>query len=162
MRKRSEVLPSAEDRTVPMFEEETPKSAFRKCPTCGVPLTETSLGMFLPCACLSNAAKKAPLNDKVKDLSPTNEELSKLYQEDSGSTVTVVWGEEKFTPVPNSYSTFTVGPFSVTTNVQPGETFESARERAMKGLREQAETERQRKCESFLSALKRMVDGARK
>jgi hypothetical protein len=68
--------------------------------------------------------------------------------------VTAVWGEEKFSPGKNSYSSCGVGPFSVTSHVLPGENVAQAQQRLMRQLEEQARVERDRKIASFLEALK--------
>lgn len=70
----------------------------------------------------------------------------------AGQEVTVVWGEELFSP--QQFHTFKVGPFTATTRVLPGETFEKAAERAMGDLRLFAEKEREKKRASYL----RMVE----
>jgi len=67
--------------------------------------------------------------------------------------VDVTWGEEKFTPIPGSYSTCTVGPFSMTAAVRPDQTRAEAVDRAYAALVRQAEAERARKLESFIRVL---------
>lgn len=42
----------------------------------------------------------------------------------AGDLITVTWGEEKFSPV--QYHSFAVGPFSITSKLLPGETYEMA------------------------------------
>ena len=66
------------------------------------------------------------------------------------SVVTVMWGEEKFTPRP--YCTLTVGPFSMTTPVRAGETEVQAMERAHATLAAFAEKVRLEKFRSYQAA----------
>jgi len=71
-----------------------------------------------------------------------------------GGVVTVTWGEEKFTLVPNSYSTCTVGSFAMQSTVRDGETIEAAFQRLTEAVRTVAEAERDRKIKSFLEKLR--------
>ncbi len=70
---------------------------------------------------------------------------------DEGETVTVTWAEERFCPVP--YQSFGVGPFTYTTKVKPGETFDEAFLLADAKLAAIAIVARSNKLESFKSAL---------
>jgi hypothetical protein len=71
-----------------------------------------------------------------------------------GNVVTATWGEEKFTLVPGSYSTCTVGSFTMQSTVRDGETIEAAFQRLTETLRIVAEAERDRKIKSFLQKLR--------
>jgi hypothetical protein len=68
-----------------------------------------------------------------------------------GQFVTAHWGEEKYTPVP--YQTVSVGPFSATVSVAPGETAEEALGRANAMCVRFAEAARTAKIRSFLDAV---------
>lgn len=74
-----------------------------------------------------------------------------------GDSVTAVWGEEKYTVKPGSYSTVSVGPFSLTTTPRPGETFNDAFERASQHLEVIASQERDRKIRAFAAKLDEVV-----
>lgn len=76
-------------------------------------------------------------------------------------TVRAVWGEEKITPVPGSYSTLTVGPFEVMFTLLEGEELGPRLEVANRELAEVAEAERERKVESFIAKLKQVSQRAR-
>ncbi len=181
MRKRSEVKETAEARTESLFKDEppAPKSAFTSdvpaCKTCEKPFTETSLGHFPSCGHKQGLTTPDEFEKKVEAVvtkgavriaEALNKDIEKPAERtdevDLADSVTVVWGEEKYTLIPNSYSTFTVGPFSTTTWVRSGETPKQARARALEDLRAQAEEERERKGKSFVDALKRMMNEARK
>lgn len=56
-----------------------------------------------------------------------------------GTEVTVVWGEEVFSPV--QYNSFRVGGTSIKTTTKPGETVRQAHQRVWKMLEELAETQ---------------------
>jgi hypothetical protein len=71
-----------------------------------------------------------------------------------GNVVTATWGEEKFTVVPNSYSTCTVGSFTMQSTVREGETTEAAFQRLTETLRIVAEAERDRKIKLFVEKLR--------
>jgi hypothetical protein len=65
-------------------------------------------------------------------------------------TVSYTWGEEKYTPVPNSFSTVTVGPITMTTTVREGEAHYEALDRLQRAVRARVDTERTEKIASFL------------
>jgi hypothetical protein len=67
--------------------------------------------------------------------------------------VTVTWGEEKFTLVPGSFSTCTVGPYSEKTVCRSGESPEQAHERVYSSLEKRAESDRAKKLASFRKIL---------
>jgi hypothetical protein len=75
-----------------------------------------------------------------------------MKREDS-DYVSVTWGEEKCS-IKGEYSTFTVGPFSMTTKVKPGETPEEAMERAQSYLDAHARKVFTRKRDAFLQELR--------
>lgn len=77
---------------------------------------------------------------------------------DVGETVSAAWGEEKFTPVKNSYSVCTVGPFVGATKVRPGETRAQATLRVLEELREVARVERDRKLKEFVQKLRSLSE----
>lgn len=54
-----------------------------------------------------------------------------------GDTITVTWGHECIQP--KQYNVYNVGPFSTTTTIRPGETFEEAFNRAYTMLEKMAE-----------------------
>ena len=114
-------------------------SAAAKCATCNVPLTITPLGNFYPCG----HNKSLPVVEKADEhiVEKATERL----------TVTVTWGEEKFTPEP--YSTFSVGPFSTTVETRPGESRQAAMRRAYGELELMAADITQRKAKAFVAAL---------
>lgn len=64
--------------------------------------------------------------------------------------VTVTWGEQTISPV--SFNTFKIGPFSMTTDVQPDETVEDAMGRAYAALETFARSTYQRKLAAFREA----------
>jgi hypothetical protein len=72
----------------------------------------------------------------------------------TGETVSYTWGEEKITPVRGEFSTCTVGAFTSTTKVRPGETRADALARLAAEVSEFAETERTRKLGSFVRAMR--------
>ena len=72
-----------------------------------------------------------------------------------------VWGEEKITPVPGSYSTVTVGPFEVLYVVPEGADAELAFRAANSELAAMAEIERERKVQSFINKLHQSIDRAK-
>lgn len=80
---------------------------------------------------------------------------------EEGTIVTVPWGEEKFTPVKDSYSTVSVGPFLLAKAVGPGETIAGVYSFLLDKLTAMAEAERDRKIRSFVAALKGAVKEAR-
>jgi hypothetical protein len=82
--------------------------------------------------------------------------LRKSPEENEGDEVRYTWGEEKITPVKDSYSTVTVGPFTYTTRARPGESLEQAHGRLVQEAVPLAEQERERKVQSFLDALVRV------
>lgn len=69
----------------------------------------------------------------------------------AGAQVRVVWGQETICPV--AYNPFVIGPFEATGYVQPGETIGQAQARIYLELELFAESARQRKAESFATAL---------
>lgn len=71
----------------------------------------------------------------------------------------MTWGEELFTPV--SYNSFRIGPFTMTTKVQPGETHEQAFERAWKALAAMARAQYQQKRDGYLQRLRDVGAAAR-
>ncbi len=73
--------------------------------------------------------------------------------EKNTETVTVTWGEEKYSPGGGSYSSFTVGPFWRSSALRDGETHEQAEQRVMKGLEEMARKAFERKLKAFKQAL---------
>jgi hypothetical protein len=76
-------------------------------------------------------------------------------------TVRYVWGEEKFAPIAGTYSTVTVGPFSATTTLRPGETADQALERLRHDVEKHAASERESKIRSFIAKLKGLINEAR-
>jgi hypothetical protein len=102
---------------------------------CGATLTETVAGVFCP---KGHDQRPAP------DVSQTTNVGSAAV----GETVTVCYGEEKFSP--KQYNNFTVGPHFRTTHVRPGETGQQARERAYEEVRAFAEIEFKQKARAFL------------
>lgn len=75
----------------------------------------------------------------------------------SPTTVTVTWGEEKFTPIPGSYSTCSVGPFSVTLPSKPGQEISALFAEANAMLAEMVHAHREEKIAAFVSALRRVT-----
>lgn len=76
-----------------------------------------------------------------------------VAEDEEGTTVQATWAEEKYTLVKDSFSTVSVGPFSATATVGPGETTDMVRTRLYTGLVVFAEAERRRKLDSFAKAL---------
>jgi hypothetical protein len=72
--------------------------------------------------------------------------------ESAGETIVIVWGEEKYGP-PGSFSSCTVGPFTLTMYVKAGDSVSGAYDRGMRWLAEIAEVERQRKLKNFVNKL---------
>lgn len=70
-----------------------------------------------------------------------------------GERVTATWAEEKYTLVANSFSTVTVGPFTLSCEVPPGASVGAVFDRLNRHLAEMAEIERERKLQSFLNKL---------
>jgi hypothetical protein len=79
----------------------------------------------------------------------------------SGVTLTLAWGEEKYTLVANSFSTVTVGPFTASIDVPAGSSVVDAFERINRELYELAEIERERKLTSFVNKLRQAVASTR-
>jgi len=96
---------------------------------------------------VSSAA--SPVQAEVRAKAVSGEALSEGIVL-STETVSVTWGEEKFTPV--AYSTVTVGPFAALTTLAPGEDRQKAAARLMSELAEFAAVERDRKFKEFLKA----------
>jgi hypothetical protein len=71
-----------------------------------------------------------------------------------GEEITASWGEEKISPIPNSYSSCTTGNFFYKTRVRPGETPEQAFERAYEVVRKMGERFRREKVGSFVAAVR--------
>jgi hypothetical protein len=59
-----------------------------------------------------------------------------MQNNEQKESITVCYAEQRFSPV--DYNSFGVGPFYMTTTIQPGETHEMAFSRAMKFLQVQA------------------------
>lgn len=78
-----------------------------------------------------------------------------------GVTLTYTWGEEKFTPVPNSFSTCTVGPFTATTTVGPGESYMGAYHRLQDFVKGFADAERKQKIDKFVAKLREVLTAAK-
>ncbi len=137
--------------------EVPPKSAFRipKCGTCNELLTASSGGFYAKCG------HRQPGPGTVNAKSETQTHPDGAMEFLSPGTVLVTWGEEKFTPIANSYSTFTVGPFSTTVTRLPNEHATQAWKRGYDTLVELAEKERDRKATSFVRALKGMKEAAK-
>jgi hypothetical protein len=64
--------------------------------------------------------------------------------------VTCTWGEEKYTPIANSYSTVTVGPYAITFDIPAASDPFKAAAAFNRGLQEMAELEREQKIDSFI------------
>jgi len=73
----------------------------------------------------------------------------------AGDVLTVTWGKETFRPL--QYHVLDLGPFSATTRVRPGETMQSAAERAFAELEAIATAEFERKIRAFTGRA-RMLD----
>jgi hypothetical protein len=58
---------------------------------------------------------------------------------EAGQVITVVYAAQKFSPI--SYQTFDVGPLSMTTSVQPGETLDQSHARAWNWLKAKAKAQ---------------------
>ena len=76
-------------------------------------------------------------------------------------TMRVVWGEEKLTPIPNSYSTVTVGPFEMEFTVPSGEDAVAFMDAANRELLAFVEVERERKVQSFINKLRQTAERAK-
>jgi len=76
-----------------------------------------------------------------------------------GTLVTVVWGEETFSPV--QYNSFRIGGHSVTLAVEEGETLLDTWKRGWKMLEEAAEISFNDKVSGFADRMKRAKDGMR-
>jgi hypothetical protein len=93
----------------------------------------------------------APKEDKPK---ATRAKASKdAPAGDEGEEITVTWAEERFSPV--QYNSFGVGPFTYTTRVRPGETFDDAFRRAHAKLAAAATIATADKAETFKRTLGR-------
>jgi hypothetical protein len=66
--------------------------------------------------------------------------------------VTYTFWQETFSPV--DYQSFTVGPFSVTVELQPGETHEQALNRARKIIEPYAQKRFEKKRDAFFARFK--------
>ena len=73
-------------------------------------------------------------------------------------TVSYCWAEEKITPIKGSFSTCSVGPFSMTTNVRRGETPSQAYQWIAAEVTAMAEQERERKLQSFIRKLTQVAE----
>jgi len=130
-----------------------PPSPFEQCEQCGEKLTVTELGKFYPCG--HDKRKEAPPPLKAPpSVSPKTENKPVVVQ--SEGTVTVLYGKETFTPKP--YNTFEIGPFSMTTSIQPGESIQQACDRVYGKLRDFANIEFARKLKDFVDRLKLAAD----
>lgn len=89
--------------------------------------------------------------EKIEKLVTSERQVGPMNGALAGQTVTVVWGKELYSP--KQFHTYEVGPFTATTTVIPGETFERAAERAMEDLRRFADAERERKRAAYLKAV---------
>jgi hypothetical protein len=78
---------------------------------------------------------------------------------DVGDTITVVWGEEKFSPV--QYNSFAVGGSSVTVRVRQGESPKQAHDRAWRMLESMAADEVKAKTAGFVERLKEVNEQVR-
>lgn len=76
--------------------------------------------------------------------------------------LTVTWGEEKFTPIPGSYSTCSIGPFTVTVSVMPGQSNVDAWRDANEFLSSLARDEKDRKLREFTAQLQDMMAKVRR
>ncbi len=75
-----------------------------------------------------------------------------------GDRVTVTFGAQKFSPV--QYHVLDIGPFSMETTVQKGETDEQAMERAYRSLAETARQAFKREMPPFLERVKEAATAA--
>lgn len=104
----------------------------------------------------ANAALERAIDRAAKEVQPRRE------LNPGTVTVTVTWGKEVITPIPGSYSTVEVGPFSISVEVpaSAGLTREVF-DRLNAELATLAEAERIRKVESFVKALRGVVAEAK-
>ncbi len=72
---------------------------------------------------------------------------------DGTTTVALNWGEEKYCPIPGSYSTCTVGPFGLTYTVPKGQDVDAAMTAGARALENYAAIERERKIRGFVNKL---------
>lgn len=108
---------------------------------------------------------KAPLEKQTFDPTklPGTEATTVLRGviDETSDSITAYWGEEKFTPIRDSYSTFTVGPFYATSVANEGEDPLDVLKRLNDKLVQFAEKERDRKAVSFIAALKGYRESAK-
>ena len=88
-------------------------------------------------------------------------QTSAVLELDGTTTVTLAWAEEKFSPIPGSFSSCSVGPFGLTFSVGPGQNIAAAMDRGMRVLSEYAEMERERKVRNFVNKLRQVVGEAK-
>jgi hypothetical protein len=109
-----------------------------KCIVCGKPLTQTALGNMPSCGHPQTGAPSTTPARAIESI--------------EGETVTVCYGEEKFSPA--QYQSFSNGPFFATTRVRQGETQSQAAARIYSELRVFADIEFKRKAKEFLERIK--------
>ena len=88
-------------------------------------------------------------------------QTSAVLELDGTTTVTLAWAEEKFSPIPGSFSSCSVGPFGLTFSVAHGQNIAAAMDRGMRVLAEYAEVERERKVRNFVNNLRQVVGEAK-
>jgi len=136
MRKRSEVLPSAE-RVVES-------------------MSKASEAIFEAAAKTTTAMDvefEREAEERIASI-PTN-----VGNEDAtGTTVTVTWAEEQFQPV--AFNTFRVGPFAASTQVRAGETIAQATVRLHVELDVAAQQILHEKSAAYLRSLKGIAEQA--
>ena len=102
-------------------------------------------------------------DESLKTLVATSykpKQTSAVLELDGTTTVTLEWAEEKYSPIPGSFSSCSVGPFGLTFIVH-GQDVAAAMDRGMRVLAEYAEVERERKVRNFVNKLRQVVGEAK-
>ena len=102
-------------------------------------------------------------DESLKTLVATSykpKQTSAVLELDGTTTVTLEWAEEKYSPIPGSFSSCSVGPFGLTFIVH-GQDVAAAMDRGMRVLAEYAEVERERKVRNFVNKLRQAVGEAK-
>ena len=158
MRKRSEVAPVATSQTDLLPTD---------CSDCGMPQFQTPSGPT--CGNGHGGAEGLPRGSFTTPL-PTTEprgsvpvsvatDIPRGEPVAGATSVTIHWGEEKY-GIQGSYSSCSVGPFSLTVQVLPEHDLDAVLKAASATLERFAQAERERKMQTFLEKLAR-AQGAR-
>lgn len=127
-----------------------------------VPMASDGLGSGEDLKARRIAALRSDEKLRIAEMMPPGDPGMKIVERPGGGyRVTLAWSEEKFSPIPNSYSSCTAGPYSIAFDVPVGDDPIEAMSGHIRALTSFAEAERDRKLESFIAKLKAVAGGAR-